>query len=273
VNSHSSSPDIDNTLLLNRCGIYLINLDRSADRLQAAEQHFNAVGLPFERIVAIDAHKEDTSGYPVDRRVFERTHGRSSIRPGEIGCYFSHLKALRAFLSSGKDFGIILEDDTVPEPWLPATLTTLFEWSVDWDIVPLFHFHRGGPVPLRRGNGMSLTVFFGPVSSAAAYLVNRRAAALLVEELAIMQACVDHALFTTWRNGLRFRGVAPMAIRLAAQARISTINNVDLKKPFVLLRLLTFLARIHVALRIVLSGVQALIKNTMLRRSDRIQSR
>lgn len=273
MTSGISHTDVDRNTLLNRCGIYLINLDRSNDRLLSAEQHFNAVGLPFERIVAIDAHNEDMSGYPIERSVFQRTHGRTTIRPGEIGCYFSHLRALRTFLASGREFGIVLEDDTVPEPWLPATLTTLFDWSEDWDIVPLFHFHRGGPVPLRRGNGMSLTVFFGPVSSAAAYLVNRRAASVLIEELSTMQACVDHALFTTWKNGLRFRGVTPMAIQLAAQARISTINNVDLKKPFVLLRLQTFVARIHVALRIVLSAARALLKNMILRRFYRIQSR
>lgn len=112
---------------------------------------------------------------------------------------------------------------------------------------------------------MSLTVFFGPVSSAAAYLVNRKAAAVLVEDLAVMQACVDHALFTTWKNGLRLRGVTPMAIRLAPQAGVSTINNIAFKKPFMLLRLLTFVARIHLALRIVLSGIGALLKNLIAR--------
>jgi glycosyl transferase family 25 len=255
------------------CAVLLINLDRSPDRLAAATQSFAEVGVLPQRLPGIDARVADMSVFPVDRKSFARAHGRSLIHPGEIGCYQSHLKALRVFLESGKPFGLILEDDTVPEPWLPATLTTLFDWSEDWDIVPLFHFHRGGPVSLRRGNGISLTVFFGPVSSAAAYLVNRRAAAVLVDDLSLMQACVDHALFTTWRNGLRLRGVTPMAIGLAAQARVSTINNVAFKKPFVLLRLHTFLARIHVALRIVLSAVRALLKNMAPRRSDRIQSR
>jgi glycosyl transferase family 25 len=264
------SPTLD---IAENCGVLLINLDRSPDRLEAATQVFANVGIEPQRVPGIDARLADLSEFPLDRKSFARNHGRSLIHPGEIGCYQSHLKALRVFLESGKPFGLILEDDTVPEPWLPDTLSTLFSWSDDWDIVPLFHFHRGGPVALRRADGMSLTVFFGPVSSAAAYLVNRRAAAVLVEDLATMRACVDHALFTTWRNGLRLRGVTPMAIGLAAQAQVSTINNIAFKKPFVLLRLQTFLARIHVALRIVLSGVQAILENTILRRSARLQSR
>jgi glycosyl transferase family 25 len=255
------------------CAVLLINLDRSPDRLAAATQSFANVGIVPQRLPGIDAQLADLSVFPVDRKSFVRAHGRSHIHPGEIGCYQSHLKALKIFLDSGKPFGLILEDDTVPEPWLPETLSTLFEWSDDWDIVPLFHFHRGGPVALRRGNGISLSVFFGPVSSAAAYLVNRRAAAVLIEDLAVMRACVDHALFTTWRNGLRLRGVAPMAIRLAAQARVSTINNVTYKKPFVLLRLSTFAARLHVALRIVISSTGALLKDMGPRSPDRIRSR
>lgn len=252
------------------CAVLLINLDRSPDRLAAATQSFAQVGVAPLRLRGIDARLADLSAFSVDRKSFARAHGRSLIHPGEIGCYQSHLMALRVFLESGKPFGLILEDDTVAEPWLADTLSTLFQWSDDWDIVPLFHFHRGGPVTIRRGNGMSLTVFFGPVSSAAAYLVNRKAAAVLVEDLAVMQACVDHALFTTWKNGLRLRGVTPMAIRLAPQAGVSTINNIAFKKPFMLLRLLTFVARIHLALRIVLSGIGALLKNLIARRPNGI---
>lgn len=252
------------------CAVLLINLDRSPDRLAAATQSFAQVGVAPLRLRGIDARLADLSAFSVDRKSFARAHGRSLIHPGEIGCYQSHLMALRVFLESGKPFGLILEDDTVAEPWLADTLSTLFQWSDDWDIVPVFHFHRGGPVTIRRGNGMSLTVFFGPVSSAAAYLVNRKAAAVLVEDLAVMQACVDHALFTTWKNGLRLRGVTPMAIRLAPQAGVSTINNIAFKKPFMLLRLLTFVARIHLALRIVLSGIGALLKNLIARRPNGI---
>ncbi len=260
------------TSIAEKCTVLLINLDRSPDRLAAATQSFAEVGVPPQRLPGIDARLSDLSAFAVDRKSFAVAHGRSLIHAGEIGCYQSHLKALRVFLESGKPFGVILEDDTVAEPWLQDTLSTLFEWSDDWDIVPLFHFHRGGPVTIRRGNGLSLTVFFGPVSSAAAYVVNRKAAAVLVEDLATMRACADHALFTTWRNGLRLRGVTPMAVRLAPQAGVSTINNTAFKKPFVLLRLRTFMARSHLALRIVFSGLHALIKNTLFRKSDRIHS-
>ncbi len=202
--------------ILDRCAVVLINLDRSPDRLAAAHRHFGAVGLPFVRVAGIDASQEDLSGYPVDRRSFERIHGRASIRPGEIGCYQSHLKALRMFIASGKEFGLICEDDAQPESFLLQSLVILFDWADDWDIVPLFHFHRGGPVALRRGPGLALNVHMGHISSAAAYLVNRRAAQVLLDHLDVMRACVDHSLYETWRHGLRLRSVSPMPVQLAA---------------------------------------------------------
>ena len=255
MNSGISITDIDKNTLLSRCGIYLINLDRSTDRLQSAEQHFNAVGLPFERIVAIDAHNEDMSIYPIDRKVFQRTHGRTTIRPGEIGCYFSHLKAIRVFLASGREFGIILEDDVLPQGQLSAVLEELLAFSNEWDIVSLFHFHRGGPIVVRRSKEFSLAVHVAHISSAAAYLLSRNSAERLIKHLDVMRACIDHSLYESWKHGLKLRSVMPMPINLAAQAHESTINTEAGDKPSIFFRLPTLFNRSYVAIRIFFSGL------------------
>jgi glycosyl transferase family 25 len=255
LNSRTSGADVDKEMLLSRCGIYLINLDRSTDRLLSAERHFNAVGLPFERIVAIDAHKEDLSRFPIDRKAFQRTHGRVTVRPGEIGCYFSHLKALRTFLASGREFGIILEDDVLPQRQLPAVLEELLAFSGEWDIVTLFHFHRGGPIVVRRATEFSMNVHVAHISSAAAYLLSRQSAEKLVSHLEIMQACIDHSLYESWKHRLRLRSLTPMPIQLAAQAHQSTINTEAGEKPPIFFRLPTLLNRSYVAIRIFFSGL------------------
>ena len=263
MNSRVSSKEVDKKTLLNRCGVYLINLDRSTDRLLSAERHFNAVGLPFERIVAIDAHNEDLSDYPIDRQEFQLTHGRATIRPGEIGCYFSHIKALRAFLASNREFGVILEDDTLPEPNLLDVIEILFEWSEDWDIVSLFHFHWGMPIIVRREQQYALSVHLTHISSSAAYLVNRRAASSLLLHLETMRACVDHSLYSQWKHGLRLRSAIPMPISLAPEVSQSTINADAGGKPSVLHRLPTLLNRSYVAIRIFFSGLWQVFKAWM----------
>ena len=255
MNSVIASIDAQKNALLSRCGIYLINLDRSTDRLLSAQQRFSAIGLPFERIVAIDAYKEDIAQYPIDQKVFERTHGRKAIRPGEIGCYFSHLKALRAFIVSGREFGIIFEDDVLPQERLPEVLEELLAFSDDWDIVSLFHFHRGGPLAVRRAEKFSLAVHLAHISSAAAYILSRQAAEKLVIHLEVMRACIDHSLYESWKHGLRLRSVIPMPITLAPQAHQSTINLESGEKPLIFFRMPTLFNRSYVAIRIFASGL------------------
>lgn len=255
----------ENKRLLNDCGIYLINLERSADRLKAADHHFGAIGLAFERIDAIDASKINLANYPVDREAFQRTHGRSVIRPGEIGCYFSHLKALRIFIESDKRFGLIFEDDALPENRLLAVLETLCSWPDDWDIVSLFHFHRGGPVVLRKTEEFSLAVHLGHISSAAAYLVNKKAALQLINDLEVMRECIDHSLYASWKHGLKLRSVLPMPVQLATEAHQSTINTDAGIKPALVFRLPTLLNRSYVAIRIFLSGLSQILRQASQR--------
>ena len=118
--------------LWKRCGVFLINLDRSPERLAQAHQNFFAAGVPFERVTGVDASKEDVSGYAIDRSAFSVIHGRHAPRKSEIGCYQSHLHALYAFLDSGKEFGIILEDDALPEPHFLPALQQLLQWH--WEL-------------------------------------------------------------------------------------------------------------------------------------------
>jgi glycosyl transferase family 25 len=108
-----------------RCGVFLINLDRSPDRLATASRHFSDAGILFQRIDGFDASKEDVSSIPIDQAAFTKIHGRKFIRKGEIGVYQSHLRAINSFLESDKDFAIILEDDSLPLPHAVSTIAQL----------------------------------------------------------------------------------------------------------------------------------------------------
>ena len=63
-----------------------------------------------------------------------------SARPGVVGCYFSHVKALMHFSqhASGDAAAVIFEDDMLPKPTFRAELTSLMRhFPSDWDIVLL----------------------------------------------------------------------------------------------------------------------------------------
>jgi glycosyl transferase family 25 len=244
---------------LNQFGLFLINLDRSPDRLAATKDLFNKINLNLHRVAAIDGSIEDLSAYPIDLKQFKLRHGRQSVRVGEVGCYFSHLKAIKEFIESQCEFGIILEDDTQPDVALPKVLKTLSEWKDQWDIIPLFHFHKGTPVGIHKNNEISLTIHLSHISSAAAYVINRVAAAALIKHLEVMRACIDHSLFETWRHRLKLRGVLPMPISLTKQAYQSTINTTSGGKPRLISRLPTLAHRSYVAIRIFLSGMRQVL--------------
>src|SRR5690606_3854414 len=84
---------------------YLINLDRATERLEMMENEFNRIQLPFIRISAVDAKNLDKESFQVKNR-YDR-----DLLPGEIGCFLSHVKTLKTFLDSDKDFAVIIEDD------------------------------------------------------------------------------------------------------------------------------------------------------------------
>ena len=77
-------------------------------------------GHAVHRVPAVDGRLVSAET-KVDRRLYRRRHGRD-VRPGEIGCYLSHLAAMQAFLATDAEHALILEDDATLLPALPDVL-------------------------------------------------------------------------------------------------------------------------------------------------------
>ena len=211
---------------------FLINLDRSPDRLEVVGKRLDEVGVLFERVVGIDGKEMQAKDYVgIDTKGFLMAHGRH-IEPGDIGCYLSHIKALQAFLASEDDYGLILEDDVDFSDDFPQLIETLIKNRDHWDVVKLSGRHAGMPIPLLRlDEAHRLVAFFTRHTGAAAYLVNRYAARRYIERLLPMQVPFDHIFDRAWQFGIRFRGVLPLPVS-AQIFRHSTITGANkLRKP------------------------------------------
>jgi len=90
------------------CRCYLINLDRSSDRLEAMHAHLTQLGIEYERVPGIDGAKLDEATFQKHTRI---NRYYKPLRRGEVGCYLSHNKALQCFLDSDAPYALILEDD------------------------------------------------------------------------------------------------------------------------------------------------------------------
>lgn len=90
--------------------IYVINLDRSTDRLKKITQSINNAGLTFTRIQAEDGTKINQADHSSNSIYYQ------NMTSNEIACYLSHIKCWNQIIEDQVEFGIILEDDATLNP-------------------------------------------------------------------------------------------------------------------------------------------------------------
>lgn len=101
--------------------VYLINLKDHRHRLKNAEHQFKKYKIKdYTVIEAIDGRKNDLSDIIIGEY--------PNLKPSEIGCITSHIKALNHWLNtSDSEYAIIMEDD--------FSFDTVQYWQWDWDYV------------------------------------------------------------------------------------------------------------------------------------------
>ena len=103
---------------------YLINLDRSPERLQFMRGQLDRLGIPFERFPAV---------YGKDLTPAARAKGFSRIRSfiasrkrmsdAEIGVAMSHVGCYRRMVETEERYSLVLEDDVVLSDGFAETLS------------------------------------------------------------------------------------------------------------------------------------------------------
>jgi len=107
-------------MLPSHCRCYLINLDRSPDRLNAMHAHLTQLGIEYERVPGIDGAKLDEAAFQQYTRI---NRYYKPLKREEVGCYLSHNKALQCFVDSKAPYALILEDDAQFEEDICAVIT------------------------------------------------------------------------------------------------------------------------------------------------------
>ena len=188
----------------------VINLDRAVERRARITKQLLDLGLPWTRLPAVDARQlTDAQRAMLDIPAYHRKHGMATLL-GELGCYLSHVEAMRVFLGSDASYALIFEDDVLTGPQLPGVLQSLIEHPNRWDMVRLSAVHSGTPVPVLRLTAThSLSVMLSRCAGSSAYLINRHAAETCVAGLLPMSLPYDHVFDHGWRWGLKVRLVSP----------------------------------------------------------------
>ncbi len=179
-----------------RIRFYIINLDRSSERLANISAHLKSLGIEFTRIAAVDGRElSDISIYPL--RYFR------PLTKGELGCSLSHYKCWQQIIQDRIDYGVVLEDDVIIDKKLLNFISILEqEETTNWDILKLTQYFKTSPQSfdganeqfrvkeLRRKSAIimekianfHLIRFHPPAIGTYGQIVTKRAAARLIKD-------------------------------------------------------------------------------------------
>lgn len=92
---------------------YLINLDRRPDRLEHMSRQLGQLGIPFERIVAVDGSDPAVA---LQAKGCVPGVGGKIMSQNAYACFQSHRQAWLRVSESDHPYGIVMEDDLVLSP-------------------------------------------------------------------------------------------------------------------------------------------------------------
>lgn len=174
---------------------YVINLDRSPERLKHVLAQAQAAGLEMIRIAAVDGGAmSEAERLAITSRHFQF----QPLNPGELGVFLSHRSAWRALVDSGEARAAIFEDDVVLAADLGSLLGTIDTKPPGCDIIKLESTLRPlaleiDQVPLGgRYQGSKLLSWHG---GTAAYVISRTCAERLLLATDPVADTVDQVMF------------------------------------------------------------------------------
>ncbi|EJF91185.1 glycosyltransferase family 25 protein [Bartonella tamiae] len=206
--------------------LYVINLDRSKDRLEFVKKAFNSAGLDFIRVSAVDGKK-----IPEDEflRLTKVRNWSKKLTYTEVGCFLSHLECLRLIAEGDEPYGAIFEDDIKLSPhastflkdwhWIPEN-TDIVKIDTAEIVCVLGRFSK------TLSNNYKLAPLISKHYCAGGYIVSKDCAKYLYETNQQVSAPIDEIYFNPECGFLQTMNVQQMMPAIVIQAGlVSTIRD------------------------------------------------
>ncbi|MCU0711346.1 MAG: glycosyltransferase family 25 protein [Pirellula sp.] len=174
---------------------YLINLDRSPDRLEFFSDQARMLGLAFERVLAIDGRSlpESTWKAIVDER-FEF----QPVNVYEVAVFLSHKAIWERMIRDRVSMAAVFEDDAILAPQIVDTFRSIENAKLSFDVVKLETTLRS--VVLKESHtclasGETLHQLKSWHGGAAGYVISLQGAEKLSKATNLISDQVDQAMF------------------------------------------------------------------------------
>lgn len=203
--------------------IYLINLDRSPERLAAFDAGLKKHALAFTRIQGIvftQLTKKRQEEVYADLKFPAIKH---ALTAPEIGCYLSHYEVWKVIAKGNAPIAIVFEDDARIADNFLSVLQHVETTKPDWDILRLYSHSRKTPLQSEKfiENHMMLTVE-NTTMSTVAYIITKEAAQHLSEIALPVNLPVDAFLKRWWMHGLCSKQIWPSVAFPSSEAEESS---------------------------------------------------
>jgi glycosyl transferase family 25 len=164
-----------------RVPIFVINLDRSPERLAFMRAQADRIGLKFERVSGIDGARA-LPQWLSSRFLSETGEIRSRMSSGEVGCYASHLVTFAAMIERKIKAAVVLEDDvTLDADFLRAAQAAIAAAPEGWDCIHLSTRFKNPCFPVADLEGQRKLVRFSRMpAGSAAYAISFEGASKLL---------------------------------------------------------------------------------------------
>lgn len=196
---------------------YLINLDRSAGRLEWMGRQLDDLKISFQRIAAID-------GTQFDAEILRHWQSVASkeFRPGpcEIACFLSHRVAWSQVANGQSQWAFIAEDDILIHGSLAQFLSDETWIPPDADIVKAETVQKRvwmARCPKHSYDGYAIQKLHSYHGGAAGYFVSRSAASTLLERTMDIAVSPDQVLFNRDIGAISGLGIYQIDPALVAQ--------------------------------------------------------
>ena len=193
--------------------VFVISLECSLDRRKRVQEQMAKTGLQWSFLNAVDGYALQNMPSSYQKNKVKRLQGYE-LTPGEVGCYLSHIKAWERCLAT-KEVTLIFEDDFILEPQFENVLYDLLGIASAWDLVRLSGIYETSDRLLEARQGYNLVQNLGEPCGTACYLINPKAAAILLENTADIYEPVDHYLEHFKKHGLHCLAAKPYPVVLA----------------------------------------------------------
>lgn len=213
---------------------YVINLPWETERRDFMLRQAEKSGLEFHIVKALSGKElsaEERAHYDRETR---RRCMTWDLTDNEIACALSHRIALKSFLDSEGQYGVIMEDDVqIGDHFVRGIREAVEHWR-GWEVVKLYTA-SGKLYPVMNETDAAAAQTAAGVRAifprqilwiAAAYMYTRRAAREVYNSLDHFWRAADaHIGITLLGHRIPTVGIAPSPITLSAHSEQSTIDN------------------------------------------------